>query len=157
MPPQTPSPQGPALPDIDNLEGLERNYYRDVRWFKAVVLLAAVLIVFLTTYTLKRVAGKANVVQTVIGLAMWIIVVPMFTLTFYILVALASEKAIANKWYEWPLHLCLVGCCWVFASGCAWYDTDFTTEVNGVGVANGVTIMTVVILYAVICLFVSQK
>jgi hypothetical protein len=78
-------------------------------------------------------------------------------LTFYMLVALASEKAIANKWYEWPLHLCLVGCCCIFASGCAWYDTDFTTEVNGVRLANRFTIMAVVVLYAVICLLVSPK
>jgi hypothetical protein len=131
MPPQGPSLQGPALPNIDNLEGLERKYYRDVRWFKADIFLVIVLIVFLTTYTLKRVAGKANVVQTVIGLAMWIIFVPMFTLAFYMLVALATEKAITNKWYEWPTYLCLVGCCCVIASGCAWYDTDVVSEVNG--------------------------
>jgi hypothetical protein len=40
---QIPSVQVQKFPGICNLEGLERNYYTDVKWFKAVILLAIFL------------------------------------------------------------------------------------------------------------------
>ena len=90
---QTPSIQVQEIPDICSLEGLERNYYTDVKWFKAVILLAIFMVMFLTGYTLSSVAWKGDVLNTILGVLFWIILIPAFTLGFYMLVWLSFEKA----------------------------------------------------------------
>jgi hypothetical protein len=156
---QTPVTQIPPLqvqefPDICSLEGLQRDYYADVGWFKAVIL-AIFLVIFLTGYTLSSVARKGDVLNTILGLLFWIILIPAFTLGFYMLVWLSIEKADMKG--EWRVHCGLmVGCC-IFASGCVWYDRDIgLSAVSGVGFANGITILSVAVLYMAICFWESR-
>jgi hypothetical protein len=153
---QTPPVQVQEFPDICSLEGLERNYYTDVKWFKAVILLAIFPVMFLTSYTLSSVARKGDVLNTILDVLFWIILIPAFTLGFYMLVWLSFEKA-DNK-YEWLVHFCLIGVCCVFASGCAWYDQSIGLSVlRGVGFANGISILLVAVLYTAICFWVSRR
>jgi hypothetical protein len=107
-----------------------------VKWFEAVILLAIFLVIFVIGYTLSSVARKGAVLNTIFYLLFWIILIPAFTLGFYMLVWLSFEKAI--KKYEWLVHFCLMGGCCVFASGCAWYDQIIEITVfRGVGLQTG--------------------
>jgi len=112
-----------------------------VRWFKADIFLVIVLILFLTNFTLKRVVDKANVVHIVIGLAMWIIFVPMFTLAFYMPVALATGTA----W--WDVVALLPSAC----------TTPIRLGGEWVGFANGLTIVSLLFLHPLTCFYMSPK